>query len=207
MLCLAAWECRGWGSDFVSTTSPLQDLLSQIRQGDSDAATRLVRDYEHAVRIAVRTRLTDPKLRRQFDSCDVCQSVFGSFFVQVASGEYDLRDPAQLAALLTTIARNKLQSRVRAALRQRRDVRRLVPFGDDVVVDDRGTSPQAELEHQELLERTEQALSEDILELARLRKSGATWDEIAAQLGGTSESRRKQFERAVERVAATLKPS
>src|SRR5215470_19112005 len=106
------------------------ELLQRVRRGDPEAATQLVRQYESAIRVAVRTRLSDPKLRRQFDSMDVCQSVLASFFLRAAAGQYDLRDPAQLVALLTKMAHNKLAMRTRHEYRQRRDVRRNVCLGD-----------------------------------------------------------------------------
>ena len=96
------------------------DLLERVRRGDPDAAFDLVRKYESAIRVAVRTRLSDPKLRRQFDSMDVCQSVLASFFLRAAAGQYDLRDPAQLVALLTKMAHNKFAMRARHEYRQRR---------------------------------------------------------------------------------------
>src|SRR5688572_18979269 len=105
--------------------SVFEDLLRGVRRGESDAACELVRRYESAVRVAVRTRLSDPALRRQFDSMDVCQSVLASFFFRAAAGQYDLREPAQLVALLTQMARNKLAMRARSQHQQRRDVRRV----------------------------------------------------------------------------------
>jgi hypothetical protein len=66
------------------------------RGGDGDAAAELVRRYELAIRRVVRLRLTDVRLRRAFDSMDVCQSVLGSFFVRAASGQYDLSNSDRL---------------------------------------------------------------------------------------------------------------
>jgi hypothetical protein len=79
------------------------ELLQRVRDGDAVAADELVRNYESAIRVAVRIRLSDPALRQQFDSMDVCQSVLKSFFLRTAAGQYDLRDPAQLVALLTAV--------------------------------------------------------------------------------------------------------
>ena len=42
---------------------------------------------------------------------DIFQSVFRSFFVRTAAGQYDPADPAQLVRLLVTLARHKLASR------------------------------------------------------------------------------------------------
>src|SRR5690349_22808233 len=100
------------------------ELLERVRRGEPDAAAELVRNYESAIRVAVRTRLSDPALRRQFDSMDVCQSVLASFFVRAAAGQYDLAEPRQLVALLTRMAQNKLAMHARSQYRQRRDVRR-----------------------------------------------------------------------------------
>ena len=83
-----------------------EQLIGRVRAGDADAAAALVKEYESAVRIAVRIRLSDPALRRQLDSVDICQSVLASFFFSAAAGKYDLHDPAQLVALLTRMAVN-----------------------------------------------------------------------------------------------------
>src|SRR5206468_2113644 len=50
------------------------DLIRRVRQRDEQAAAELVRRYEPAIRVAVRVRLTDPRLRRVVDSMDICQS-------------------------------------------------------------------------------------------------------------------------------------
>jgi hypothetical protein len=47
-------------------------------------------------------------------------------------------------------------------------------------------------------------MSADVREIARRRSSGASWGEISASLGGTAEGRRKQFERAMSRIAKLL---
>src|SRR5438477_7997093 len=99
-------------------------LLHRVRRGESDAAYELVRRYESPIRVAVRTHLSDPALRQQFDSMDICQSVLASFFMRAAAGQYDLHEPGQLVALLTRMAHNKLAMRARSQRQQRRDVRR-----------------------------------------------------------------------------------
>jgi RNA polymerase sigma factor (sigma-70 family) len=181
------------------------DLLRQVRGGDSDAASELVRKYESAIRVAVRTRLSDPKLRRQFDSMDVCQSVLASFFLRAAAGQYDLHDSAQLVALLTKMAHNKLAMRARHEYRQRRDVRRNVQFGDDRPEPAAGTAePSQQVLGRDLVNRAFGLMDAQVREMAMCRTKGMEWSEIAAQLGGTADARRKQFQRAVDRIAQTL---
>ena len=42
------------------------------------------------------------------DSTDVCQSVLGNFFGRATSGQFELKDPKQLVALLVIMARNRI---------------------------------------------------------------------------------------------------
>src|SRR3990172_963149 len=101
----------------MSPGDHFSDLLERVRRGESDAAVELVNRYESTIRVAVRIRLTDPRLRRQFDSMDVCQSVLASFFVHAATGAYVLDEPRQLVALLTKMAQNKLNMHARPHFR------------------------------------------------------------------------------------------
>src|SRR5437764_14469760 len=86
------------------------DFARRLRAGDEQAAAEFVRRYEPVIRSRVRVwlRMQDARLRRLFDSMDICQSVFASFFVRAALGQYDLDDPSRLVALLVQMARHKL---------------------------------------------------------------------------------------------------
>jgi RNA polymerase sigma-70 factor (ECF subfamily) len=89
------------------------DLLRRVRDGDEAAAAELVRRSEPAIRRAVRLRLTDPRLRRAFDSADVCQSVLGNFFARARAGQFELERPEQLTRLLIEMTYNKVRDLVR----------------------------------------------------------------------------------------------
>src|SRR4051812_37678779 len=184
--------------------SEFADLLERVRRGDSDAASEIVRKYESAIRVAVRTRLSDPALRRQFDSMDVCQSVLASFFLRAAAGQYNLRDPAQLVALLTKMAHNKLSMRTRHEYRQRRDVRRDVRLGDAEEPAAHCSEPTQQALGRDLVNRAFGLMDPQVREMAVCRTRGMEWSEIAVQIGGTADARRKQFQRAVSRIAQTL---
>jgi RNA polymerase sigma-70 factor (ECF subfamily) len=178
------------------------DFLGRIRAGDEQAAAELVRRYESAVRVEVRMRLADTRLRRVFDSMDFCQSVLASFFVRAAAGQYDLDRPEQLVRLLVTIARNKVAYQARRQQAQRRDQRR------EVAVDRPGhepagaePSPSRVASGRELLAELRQRLTTEELRVADLRAEGRPWAEIAAMLGGTAQARRRQLARALDRVA------
>src|SRR5438552_13350345 len=102
-------------------------FIRRIRAGDAQAAVQLLQEYESAIRLEVRLRLRDSRLRRLFDSMDICQSVLGSFFVRAAAGQYDLDQPEQLLKLLVAMVRNKVAYQARKQHAQRRDQRRLDP--------------------------------------------------------------------------------
>jgi RNA polymerase sigma-70 factor (ECF subfamily) len=93
-------------------------FIRRIRAGDAQAAAQLVQEYEPAIRLEVKLRLRDSRLRRLFDSMDICQSVLDSFFVRAATGEYDLDQPERLLKLLVTMVRNKVAYHARATRRR-----------------------------------------------------------------------------------------
>jgi RNA polymerase sigma-70 factor (ECF subfamily) len=180
-------------------------LIRRLRAGDPRAAEELVREYEPTIRMEVRCRLRDPRLRRAFDSLDVCQSVLASFFVRAAAGQYDLEQPDQLRKLLVGMARKKLLFQVRKQRAQCRDVRRLVPIArDDCAAVAADPSPSQQCEAQDLLHSFHQRLTPEERQLAALRAQGREWLDIAAQVGGTPAARRKQLSRAINRVAREL---
>jgi RNA polymerase sigma-70 factor (ECF subfamily) len=183
------------------------DLLQRVRDGDGRAATELVERYESEIRLEIRSslRLRDPRLRRVFDSMDVCQSVLASFFARVAAGRFDLERPEQLLALLVSMARHKLSEKVRYQQRQRRDIRRARSVGpDDLDVAALQPPPDQLAANKEMLEVLRQRLSPEEQQLADLRAQGQDWGAIAAVMGGTPEARRKQLSRTIERVSQEL---
>jgi RNA polymerase sigma-70 factor (ECF subfamily) len=189
----------------MSEQRDFAEFLRRIRCGDAEAARELVLRYESAIRLAVRTRLTDPALKRQVDSADICQSVLGSFFVRAAAGQYDLAEPAQLVALLVRMAQNKLATQARFHRRQRRDAH-LVTGQDDAVerVADGGPAPDQIAAARELLATVRAGLSPEERELADRRGAGQGWGEISADMGGTAAGRRMQLKRAIDRLAPRL---
>jgi RNA polymerase sigma factor (sigma-70 family) len=181
------------------------DFLGRIRAGDQEAAAELVRQYEPAIRLEVRRRLNDPSLYPLFGSMDICQSVLASFFVRAAVGQYDLEQPGQLLALLVAMARNKLACHVRQQHRQRRDSRRRADHAEERLAEcSDGASPDRLVAGRELLDKVRQALSEEERQLVDLRGEGLTWPEVASRVGGQPQARRRQLERALDRVAGQL---
>ena len=182
------------------------DFIQRVRLGDERAAEELVRRYEPEIRLEIRTwlRLRDPRLRRVFDSMDICQSVLASFFVRAAVGDFELDEPTQLIRLLVGMARNKLAEQVRHHQRRRRDVRRVGASeyeGDLAAVQE---TPSQLISGRELLQMFRSRLSEEERRVADLRSHGHDWASVATTLGGTPDARRKQLARAIQRVEGEL---
>jgi RNA polymerase sigma-70 factor (ECF subfamily) len=180
-------------------------LLRQVRAGDADAAARLVREFEPAIRRFVRVRLADARLRRVLDSMDICQSVMANFFVRVAAGQFDLEQPRQLLRLLATMARNRLLNHARDELAARRDRRRQEDNSNTLdQAADPGASPSRIAMGKELLERVEQQLDPQERLLLQRRLEGHEWQQIAAEMKASPEALRKKLARALDRIGPAL---
>jgi RNA polymerase sigma-70 factor (ECF subfamily) len=185
--------------------SSFEELIRRVGSGDEQAASRLVRDFEPAVRRVLRALLRDGRARREFDSMDICQSVLATFFVRAAAGQYDLKEPDDLVKLLLTMTRNKLAEKMRHQHRLLRDSNRTVGGVEELSLAGRDPTPSSVVADKELLEQARQRLSEEERHLVELRGQGLSWEEVAATLGGTAGARRNQLARALDRVAQELR--
>jgi RNA polymerase sigma-70 factor (ECF subfamily) len=191
------------GTDDAKTS--FAEFLSRVRVGDEEAAAELVSKYEPALRLEIRLRMKDPKLRRLLEPADLCQSVLKSFFVRAATGHYDLDSPEKLLALLRTMARNKVAQQSRRQTAMRRDLRRDVSLGDGAPHVAAGDpSPSRIAIGREMLDAFRGRLTVEERQLADLRSQGCEWAEIALKLGGTPQARRKQLARAANRAAREI---
>ena len=179
-------------------------LLHRVRAGDPDAVAELVRRFEPAIRRYVRLHLTDPRLRRVLDSADICQSVWGAFFVRAAAGQFDLECPEQLVKLLAAMARNRFLNHTRDQQADCRDLRR-VEGGDELLsaVAD-GGNPSEIVAGQDLLHTVLRRLPPEERHLAGRPAEGWDWAEIAAEQGESAGALRKRLARALGQVAQDL---
>jgi RNA polymerase sigma-70 factor (ECF subfamily) len=184
--------------------NPFQELIRRVRAGDECAAADLVRTYEPAIRRAARIRLVDSRLRRVFDSMDISQSVFASFFVRAALGQYELDKPEQLLKLLVDMSHKKLADHAREQTAARRDYRRVRSAAHDDEFVANGLSPALQAQGKELLQEFRKRLSAEERQLADERALGRQWEQIAAARGGSAEALRKRLARAVDRIAQEL---
>jgi DNA-directed RNA polymerase specialized sigma24 family protein len=195
-------QCLG-ALGHVCEDNSFADFVRRIRAGDQEAAVELIRQFEPAIRLEVRRRLSDPALYRQFDSVDICQSVMLSFFMRARAGQYELDQPQQLLKLLVAMAQNKLAVQARKLRTQRRDTRREVA-GKGPELKATTPGPDRVVAGQDLLREVRRHLTAEERHLTELRGEGRTWPEIAAALGGTPQARRRQLTRALDRVARHL---
>jgi RNA polymerase sigma-70 factor (ECF subfamily) len=181
------------------------DLVRLVRNGDQDAAAELVRRYEEPIRRAVRMQLRDSRLRRVWDSVDVCQSVLGNFFARAALGQFELNTPTDLLKLLTTMARNKLATHARRRQVTRREFRELGEGSSgQFPATAAGPTPSREAAGRDLLRAVRERLSTEERCLADQRAAGRPWDELATEMGVSAEALRKRLTRALDRVAGEL---
>jgi RNA polymerase sigma factor (sigma-70 family) len=189
----------------MSQNDSFRDLIRRVRAGDRQAEYELVERFEPRIRRVVRRRLTDPDLRRLFDSGDVCQSILGIFFDGAKDGQFDIDKPEQLYTLLSTMARNKLTDYARKQRAARRDQRRIAKHvQDQLAAVDPHPDPSEIVAAQDLLLEFRNRLTEEERRIADQRALGRSWTEIAAQIGGNPDALRMQLSRAAARVAREL---
>jgi RNA polymerase sigma-70 factor (ECF subfamily) len=175
-------------------------LLDRVRANDEAAVSDLIRRYEPEIRTMVRAWLRpwENRLRKVFDSTDICQSVLAWFFLKGGTERYDLSRPEHLRKLFLIMDRNRVFYHVR---RHKKD-QRVVPMTDDTA--GREAPPDEVLTSRELMETISRRLTPEEADLAQRRLEGRTWDEIAAAVGGSADARRMQLSRAAAHLAGDL---
>jgi RNA polymerase sigma-70 factor (ECF subfamily) len=180
-----------------------QELIRRVRGGDQAAAAEVVQRYEPAIRRAVHFRLARAGLGAILDSTDIAQTVFGSFFVRAALGQYEIDEPGQLLRLLVSMARHKLANQGRNERAECRDHRRVTP-GAAAEQAAPAPGPYQQAATRELVREAYRRLSPEERQLVEMRDQGRDWDSIATQLGGSAAVHRKRLSRALNRVAGQL---
>ncbi|HEV3204189.1 MAG TPA: sigma-70 family RNA polymerase sigma factor [Gemmataceae bacterium] len=189
----------------MSEQDTFRVFIQRIQAGDDRAAAELVQYYEPTLRVVVRRRLTDPRLRRLFDSMDICQSVLATFFVGAAAGQFKLDTPENLIKLLATMARNKLTSWARRhGAARRKPSGRSLDLQEPIDTPASGPTPSQVVANQDLLREFLKRLSPEERRIQELHAAGKSWQEIADQLGGTPAALRMELQRAFARVKKVM---
>lgn len=195
-------------SESIPKDEEFENLIARVREGDAEAARQCVQAFEPEIRRAVRMRLTDPRLRQFVDSVDICQSVFGKFFISAADDQLEIERPEQMLGLLITMARHRVIDLARRQYAKRRDVERNERIDGNssgpMQLAGQARNPLSVVIGNELVNEIKQRLSPAELEIAEQRLSGQPWQEIADRFGEQVDAVRKRYDRAMLRVRKEL---
>ena len=98
-----------------------------------------------------------------------------------------------------------MQHQLRRERAQRRDFRRLAGSSVEELDPPSSTPTPCHLvAGKELLNEIHARLTAEERQLADLRSQGQSWADVAAEMGGTAESRRKQLTRSLDRISQEL---
>ncbi len=178
--------------------SNITALFALAQGGCPVAAKALLDQYGRYVRVVVRRRL-DPRLRKRFDSVDVVQDVWASFFAHGA-GREDLRDDAAIKVYLARMA----DTRVRELFRHHlgtgmRDMGREEPIaGLEAEPPARGPTPSTLAAAEDRWQALTRGLPPEQVAMLRLVREGHTHEEVAGRLGVSAKTVQRLI-RAAER--------
>ena len=170
-------------------------LIAGVREGDQEAAARLVADFEPYLLRVIRMRLDGGHLRSMFDSEDIWQSVLARFFASARNGEFQLETPTDLVNLLATMARNNLTSKWRA---NRGGVDEISARRNDLIA---AADPENEVERMDLAAAIRARLSVEEMWLFDQHKVlGRSWESIGREMQKSPDELRMRLARALARV-------
>ncbi len=177
------------------------DLLRRVRAGDRAAEGPLYARLREMVAGMLARHLRGTDLQRICDPSDVQQSVLQQFDKGVRQNQWTVETTDQLRALVWTMALNKLREVARREQARRYkdgagEPARRAPFElvDDLVAAGAST-PSERFVANELLQYLREKLPPDLQAPLDLRLQGATWKEIAAQLGRKEHALQVKFTR------------
>lgn len=175
------------------------DLVRMVNRNESDAAEALFQAYTPYLRAIVRRNLSD-KLRSQFDSSDVVQSVWVQVVRQLSRDGWRVPDEDRLRGLLATIARRRLISRVRKLGKSADDVN-AEPEQWDTVPAGNLPRPSEEAQATDLWGQILAACPPEHRPVLALRRQGLSNEEIAVRTGLHDGSVRRILRQVSRRLA------
>lgn len=171
--------------------------MAAMRAGSREAEEKFVASYgSHLRRIARRHLAT--WMRREFDSEDIVQSVWGAVF-DVRERLYALRQPADVIRYLSRAVRNRLVDKYRRRMRGQGSVevrakpRSLDGLKDDSAIFAKDATPSQAAAVMELLTRLQQPSNDPQTDVVRWYILGQSFVEIAEELGRHPDDVRRLF--------------
>ena len=184
--------------------SPADALIDQLARGDVRAAGALFDQYAPYLRALVRRQLSD-QLRAKFDSTDVVQSVWVQVVRRLGRDGWSVDDEARLRALLATIARRRLLTRVRQ-LGPDAAAERPAGAEAEAVPDDAQTRPSEVVQAEELWDTMLELCPAEHHPVLILRREGLPLAEIATRTGLHEGSVRRILRRLARELAMRAGP-
>ena len=160
-------------------------LLTKWRNGDEDAAKQLFDDFSQRL-TALAEKFLSGKFSGRLDGEDVVQSVFRTFFVRSARGEFPVQDTMEIWRVLSYLTKTKAQNRARHHSYAMRDVEKEVCATEltwQSVVSSSTPDPEEVAVFAEQLEAILEGLPEDYCSIMMLRLDGYNHTEISKELG------------------------
>jgi len=171
----------------MSADAAFDDLMARLRQGDGDAARAVFERFAHRL-IGLAGRRLRGSLQHKEDPEDVMQSVFKSFFLRQADGQFALQDWDSLWAVLTVLTLRKCGHRLDYFKAAKRDIgREQAPAADATLAGWEAVAREPTPAEAALLTETVQQLLGSLegkeRDVVTLRLQGYTTPEIAKQVG------------------------
>jgi RNA polymerase sigma-70 factor (ECF subfamily) len=188
----------------MSSDMSFDDLMARLKAGQNEAATQVFGRFAARLIHLARHQLS-PQIRQKIDPEDVLQSVFRSFFVRNAEGQFgNFESWDNLWAVLVVMTLRKCGRRVDYFHAARRDVEREVPSPatPESSAGDLGpTGPEPTPSEAAMLTETVEQLMNQLegrhRQILALSLQGFGPAEVSAQVGCT--------ERTVYRVLETVR--
>ncbi len=156
--------------------------LERAREGDREAMTALVEEYQPQILRVARRRL-GPEMRSTFDSMDLVQSVHRSLIMSLRRNKFTFDGPQDLVALAVTMIKRKV-ARKAARLKRGQEILELQKLVLQKMKPGRAAKAAEQL--QDLLE----SLNDFDRQLLRLYLEGHGTNEAARVLGVDANSLR-----------------
>lgn len=176
-----------------------RSLIRRYRAGREEAATALYQRYARRLRQSVRKHFGN-EFGGRFDTDDVSQSAFRTFFEGVRQEAYDAPEGGEIWALLVTIALSKVRNLVDHHTAAKRNVRTtLPPDADPAGLVGRDESAAAFLRL--LVAEQLEALPPTSREIVGLRLEGHEVKEIGAITGRSLRTVERVLQQFRERLS------
>jgi RNA polymerase sigma-70 factor (ECF subfamily) len=175
-------------------------LIDRVGRGDVDAVAAMFAAYAPYLRAIVRCRMAD-RLQSKFDSADVVQSVWVQVLRQIGRPGWQIADERQLRALLATIARRRLITRIR-----RTDDADPGPDEVDELPQVGQARPSEVVQADDVWDKLLDLCPADHHPVLALRREGVSLTEIAARTGLHEGSVRRIIRRLASALALQEEP-